>query len=390
MLLRRLQPILEARLAQVPVVVLTGPRQVGKTTLALQLAERREALYLDLESERDQARLFSAELYLEAQLDRLVILDEVHRMPGLFPLIRSLVDRARRQGRKAGFYLLLGSISPEVTRQAGESLAGRASYLELAPFDLQETGSGHEATLWLRGGFPESFLAADDEASFRWRQDFLRTYLEREIPLLGGRLPIETLRRLLTMLAHLQGELLNVSSLARNLGLNGRTVGNYLDLLSDLYLLRRLPPLEANVGKRLIRSPKLFLRDSGIVHTLLGIRDLEGLLAHPVVGGSYEGFVVENLLRLLPEGGEAFFYRTRAGAEVDLVLLLPGGKVWAVEVKRSLAPKPSRGFHEALRDLRPEAAYVVYPGEETFPLTDRVMATPLGSLLQALGTLRNR
>ena len=384
MIPRRLRSLLEERLEVSPVVVLTGPRQAGKTTLALEVGESRGALYLDLESEADRARLTAAELYLEAHLDRLVILDEVHRMPSLFPLLRSLVDRGRRRGRRKGLYLLLGSLSPEVSRQAGESLAGRASYLELAPFDLLELGPGGEETLWLRGGFPESFLALDDRVSFRWRQDFLRAYIEREIPLTGGRLPAETLRRLLTMLAHLQGELLNLSALARNLGLDGRTVARYLDLLSDLYLLRRLPPLEANLGKRLIKSPKLYLRDSGLVHALLGLADLEALLAHPVVGASYEGFALENLLRVLPEGGEAFFYRTRAGAEVDLMVVLPGGEYLAVEVKRSLAPRPSRGFHEALGDLRPRAAYLVYPGREVFPLGNGVWATPLLPLMRAL------
>ncbi|GAB5602350.1 ATP-binding protein [Thermus sp. FJN-A] len=365
-------------------VVLTGPRQAGKTTLALEVAQKREALYLDLESDSDRAKLSAPELYLEAHLGRLVILDEVHRMPGLFPLLRSLVDRARRRGLRSGLYLLLGSLSPEVSRQAGESLAGRASYLELSPFDLLEVGWEAEPFLWLRGGFPESFLAPGERESFRWRLDFLRSYVEREIPLLGGRLPAEVLRRFLTMLAHLQGERLNVSELARNLGLDGRTVNRYLDFLADLYLLRRLPPLEANVGKRLVKSPKVYLRDSGLVHALLGLKTLEDLLAHPVVGRSYEGFVVENLLRVLPEGGEAFFYRTRAGAEVDLVLLLPGGRIWAVEVKRSLDPRPSRGFHEAMKDLRPQEAFVVYPGKETFPISEGVFAAPLWAVMQRL------
>lgn len=352
--------------------------------MALEVARRREALYLDLESDRDQAKLAEPELYLEAYLDRLVILDEIHRIPKLFPLLRSLVDRARRGGRKAGLYLLLGSLSPEVSRQAGESLAGRASYLELAPLDLLEVGREAENQLWLQGGFPESFLAPGDGVSYRWRLDFLRSYVEREIPLLGGRLPAEVLRRFLTMLAHLQGEFLNTSELARNLGLDGRTVNRYLDFLVDLYLVRRLAPLEANVGKRLVKSPKLYLRDSGLVHALLGIQDLESLLAHPVVGRIYEGFVLENLLRVLPEGAQAFFYRTQVGAEVDLVLLLPGGGVWAVEVKRSLDPRPSRGFHESLKDLRPQMAFVVYPGAETFPVGEGILAAPLDEVMGRL------
>ncbi len=299
-------------------VILTGPRQAGKTTLALELGRRRIALYLDLESEAGRAKLTAAEPYLEAHLDRLVILDEVHRMPELFPLLRSLVDRARRQGRRAGLYLVLGSISPEVSRQAGESLAGRASYMELAPFDLLEVGPEAQDPYVGTGGFPESFLARSDQASLRWRRDFLRTYIERESPALGGgRLPGETLRRFLVMLAHLHGQMLNLPALARNLGVDGRTVSRYLDLLADVYLLRRLPPLEANVGKRLVKSPKIYLRDSGLVHALLGIPDLETLLSHPVVGESWEGFVLENLVRVAPEGAEPYFYRTRAGAEVE-------------------------------------------------------------------------
>ncbi|MEN2981140.1 MAG: ATP-binding protein [Thermus sp.] len=382
---RRLEPILEGRLREVPVVVLTGPRQAGKTTLALRVGERWGALYLDLESERDRAKLAEPELYLEGFLGRLVILDEVHRMPELFPVLRSLVDRARRRGLRAGLYLLLGSVSPEVSRQAGESLAGRASYLELDPLDPLEVEPGEGERLWLRGGFPESFLAPTEEASLRWRLDFLRAYVEREIPSLGGRLSGETLRRFLTMLAHLQGEIQNLSRLAASLGLDGRTVGRYLDLLADLYLLRRLPPYEANVGKRLIKSPKLYLRDSGLVHALLGLPHREALLGHPVVGASWEGFVVESLLRVLPWGAEAFFYRTRAGAEVDLVVRFPSGALWAVEAKRSLTPKPTRGFFEALRDLNPEGAFVVYPGEEAFPVAPGVEALPLRALMARLG-----
>ncbi|MDM7325044.1 MAG: ATP-binding protein [Thermus sp.] len=381
---RRLQPVLEERLHQAPVVVLTGARQVGKTTLALAVGKKLGAHYLDLESERDRAKLSAAELYLGGYLDRLVILDEVHRMPELLPLIRSLVDRARQSGRKSGLYLLLGSVSPEVSRQAGESLAGRASYLELAPLDPLEVGPGELELLWLRGGFPESFLAPSDAQSLRWRKDFLRAYMEREIPALGGRLPAETLRRLLTMLAYLQGELLHLSRLATNLGLEGRTVSRYLDHLTDLYLLRRLPPYEANVGKRLVKSPKLYLRDSGLVHALLEIPNRESLLGHPVVGASWEGFVVENLLQVAPEGAVGYFYRTHAGAEVDLLLVFPSGNLWAVEVKRSLQAKPSRGFRQALMDLKPEEAFVVYPGEEAYPLAPGITAMPLPQLMQRL------
>ncbi len=377
---RRLEPLLRQRLVERPAVVLSGPRQVGKTTLARQVGEG--AVYLDLESERDLARLSEPELYLERYLGRLVVLDEVQRMPRLFPLLRSLIDRGRQQGYRAGLYLLLGSVAPEVLRQAGESLAGRVAHLELAPLDALEVPNWER--LWLRGGFPESYLAPSEASSLRWRQDFLRTYLEREIPLYGGRLPVEALRRFWLMLAHLQGGLLNLSLLAQNLGLDTRTVGRYLDLLVDLYLLRRLPPFEANLGKRLVKRPKVYLRDSGLLHALLGLGSLEALLAHPVVGASYEGFVLENLLGVLPEGAEGFFYRTQAGAEVDLLLLFPDGRRWALEVKRSLNPSPSRGFWSALADLCPERAWVVYPGTEAFPLGQGVEAVPLPDLMRLL------
>lgn len=379
---RQLQTTLEARLRERPAVVLTGPRQAGKTTLARRVGEAWNALYLDLESDRDRGLLAEPELYLERYLDRLVILDEAHRMPQLFPLLRSLIDRARLAGRQQGLYLLLGSVSPEVSRQAGESLAGRASYLELGPFGVLEVPD--EERLWLRGGFPESYLAPGEPQSLRWRQDFIRAYLERELPLYGARLPTETLRRLWVMLAHLQGGLLNLARLAGSLGLDGRTVSRYLDLLADLLLLRRLMPYEANVGKRLTRSPKLYLRDSGLVHALLGIDSLEGLLSHPVAGSSYEGFVIENLLQALPEGAQGYFYRTRAGAEVDLLLEFPRGQRWAIEVKRSLNPRPSRGFHSALADLQPERAFVVYPGRETVPLGGNLEARPLHLMAQLL------
>lgn len=385
MITRRLQATLEARLRERPAVVLTGSRQVGKTTLAQALGTDWHALYLDLESERDRGRLAEPELYLERYLDRLVILDEVHRMPQLFPLLRGLIDRGRQAGRRHGLYLLLGSVSPEVSRQAGQSLAGRASYLELTPFGVSEVAE--EERLWLRGGFPESYLAASDRQSLHWRQDFIRTYLERELSLYGARLPVETQRRLWTMLAHVQGELLNLSRLAGSLGLDGRTVARYLDLLSDLYLLRRLPPYEANLGKRLIRSPKLYLRDSGLVHVLLGLEHLEALLGHPVVGASYEGFVLENLLQALPEGVQAFFYRTRAGAEIDLLLERSAGERWAIEVKRSLNPRPSRGFYSALADLKPARALVVYPGHEKLPLGEGLEAWPLAGMAGELAGL---
>ncbi len=382
---------MEAKLDQlidtVPAVVLIGPRQVGKTTLALDIAARRPALYLDLESDADRARLSEPDLYLSANADKLVILDEVHRAPGLFQTLRGLIDRGRRQGFRTGRFMLLGSASVDLLRQSGESLAGRVAYEELAPFDALEVGSDDTDQLWLRGGFPDSFLADSDRASARWRGDFIRTYLERDVPMLGPRIPAETLRRFWTMLAHRQSSLLNAADFARSLGVDGKTVATYLDLLVDLLLVRRLPPWSANIGKRLVKSPRIYVRDSGIAHALLGIRDLDGLLGHPVAGASWEGFVIESLVAAAPDGTEPYFFRTAAGAEIDLLLLLPGGKLWAIEIKRSLAPKVDRGFHVACADLQPERRFVLYPGSARFALASEIEAVPLRGLAQDLLTL---
>jgi hypothetical protein len=358
---------------------------VGKTTLALVEAEGLGALYLDLESERDLAKLQEPELYLTDHLGALVILDEVHRTPGLFPVLRGMIDRARRAGHRHGLYLLLGSASLHLLRQSGETLAGRASYLELAPLSLLELPSdAPRDCLWVRGGFPESFLAAAEGQSLRWRQDFIRSYLERDIPQLGPRIAAETLRRFWTMLAHHQGGTLNVAQLARNVGVDARTAAGYVDLLVDLLLVRRLPSWQANVGKRLVKSPKVYVRDSGLVHALLGIPDKEALLGHPVVGASWEGFVIENLLGACPLGVTGYFYRTSGGAEVDLLLVWPGGALWAIEIKRSTAPRVERGFRVSCEDLSPERRFVVYPGDESFPVGGNVTAVSVEELATIL------
>jgi hypothetical protein len=383
---RRILPILRQRLNDAAAVVLLGPRQTGKTTLALALAKERDVLYLDLESEQDRAKLAEPELYLADHLGKLVVLDEVHRAPGLFPVLRGPIDRARREGRGRGLYLLLGSASLDLLRQAGETLAGRVSYLELEPFDALEVGASAADLdrLWLRGGFPESFLAGSDAKSQRWRADFIRSYLERDVPQFGPRIPAERLRRFWTMLAHHQAGMLNIAQLARNLGVDAKTAAGYVDLLSDLLLVRRLPAWHANVGKRLVRSPKVFVRDSGLVHALLGIGDKEELLSHPVVGASWEGFVVETLLAVAPGRVQGYFYRTGGGAEIDLLLSFPGGRLWAVEVKRSLSPRADRGFHVACEDLAPARRVVVYPGEDAYPLGAGIEAMPLKALAREL------
>ncbi|MCL4474570.1 MAG: ATP-binding protein [Actinobacteria bacterium] len=392
---RRLLTTLKQRLREAPAVVLLGPRQVGKTTLALSLGKKDRAVYLDLESERDLARLAEPEMYLADHLARLVILDEIHRTPGLFPVLRGLIDRARREGKRNGLYLLLGSASLDLLKQSGETLAGRVSYLELSPFDVLETSTNEKKAvassrdrLWLRGGFPDSYLAADDAVSLRWRQDFIRTYLERDIPQFGPRIAAETLRRFWTMLAHGQGGQLNIAQLARSIGVDAKTAASYIDLLVDLLLVRRLPTWRTNAGKRLVKAPKVFVRDSGLVHALLGITDRDALLSHPVVGASWEGFVIENLLAVAPDGVEGFFYRASGGAEIDLLLNFPDGRLWAIEVKRSLAPRVERGFHSACSDLEPARKFVVYPGTETYPLGDDIQAISLPSLARQLNKIK--
>lgn len=380
MIARRIAPRVAALLDQMPAVVLIGPRQVGKTTLALALAEDRAAVYLDLESERDRARLAEPELYLADHTDELVVLDEIQRTPGIFESLRGAIDKGRREGKGNGRFLLLGPAGIDLLAQSGETLAGRTALVELEPFDITEVGGGELDRLWVRGGFPESFFADDDEASLRWRRDFVRTYLERDLPQLGPRIPAETLRRFWTMLAHQQGGLLNVAQLARGLGVTGATASHYLDLMVDLLLVRRLPPRLGNVGKRLVRSPKVYIRDSGLVHSLLGLLDKEAVLGHPVAGASWEGLVIGNLLAVTEDRAEASFYRTSGGAEVDLVLGWPDGREWAIEVKRSLSPKLERGMRSALEDIKPERSYIVYPGEDRYRVGTDTWVTDLASL----------
>jgi uncharacterized protein len=371
-----------------PAVGLLGPRQVGKTTLALEIGAQRPSIYLDLESETDRARLADPEQYFSDHEDELVILDEVHRMPGLFQSLRGVIDRGRRRDKKTNRFLLLGSAAIDLLKQSGETLAGRISYLELGPFDALEIPAGDLDALWVRGGFPSSFLAADDALSLKWRQDFIRTYLERDIPQFGPRIPAETLRRFWTMLAHNQTELLNAANIARGLGVDGKTVASYLDLLVDLLLVRRLPAWHRNDGKRLVKSPKIYVRDSGIAHALLGIRNKDDLLGHPVVGQTWESFVIETLLATAPEGTDASFYRTSTGAEIDLVLKLPNRQLWAIEIKRSSAPKLGKGFHSAAADLKPQKQFVVYAGTERFSLGQKVEAIGLAALAAELQAIK--
>lgn len=371
-----------------PAVALLGCRQVGKTTLAFEVSKHlsKQVLYLDLESEQDRAKLAQPELYLKAHQDKLVILDEVHRAPNLFPVLRGLIDSARRDGRQAGLYLLLGSASLDLLKQAGETLAGRISYLSLNPFNILEVESKQLQRLWVRGGFPDSFLAKSDNLSVRCRQDFIRSYLERDIPQFAPRISTETLRRFWGMLAHHQGELLNSAQLARNLGIDNKTAANYLDLLIDLLLVRRLLPWHANTGKRLTKAPKVYVRDSGIIHALLQIADEESLLSHPVLGKSWECFVIENILNIAPNNVQGYFYRSSGGAEIDLILVWPNQDLWAIEIKRSLTPKLERGFYSACDDLQPVRKYVVYAGDEQYPIANDIEAISLTGICRLLAS----
>lgn len=368
-------------------MALIGPRQVGKTTLALDIAGESGALYLDLEAREERAKLADPVLFLRPHEDRLVILDEVHRVPELFSELRGLIDQGRRRGRRTGRFLILGSASVDLLRQSGESLAGRIEYVELNPLSVLEAGGGDDSLnlLWVRGGFPDSFLAQDNDDSFAFRRNFIRTYIERDMQQFGWQIPAETLERLWTMLAHGQGTLLNTSKLASGLSISARTVTGYIDLLAGLLLVRRLQPFYVNVRKRLVKSPKIYVRDSGIVHALLGVMDYDSLAGHPVVGASWEGFVIENLLSVAPVGTRASFYRTSAGAEVDLVLELPGRRdPWAIEIKRGLSGALGKGFRNAVEDIKPERSFVVTAGSDRYPVAKDVEAIGLREMASVL------
>lgn len=387
MLKRLLTPTIKSSLETTPAVAILGSRQIGKTTLAFELAQTRDSVYLDLESPDDLAKLDEPTAYLEAQAGKLVVLDEIQRKPELFKILRGVIDKGRRQGNGNGQFLILGSASLELLQQSAESLAGRIAYHELAGLTPLETSAKNITqldSLWLRGGFPESYLAASDEMSVTWRDNFIRTYLERDIPQLGPRIPATTLRRLWTMLAHLQATTINVSKLANNLDVSHMTAKRYIDLLADLLLIRRLQPWYQNQGKRLVKSSKIYLRDSGLLHKLLNIDTFDELLEHPIVGSSWEGLVIENLLNVLPQSSEAYFYRTNAGAEIDLILQLPKQECWAIEVKRTTAPKVERGFHEACTDINPTRKFLVYNGEEQYPLANDIEAISLPKLQELL------
>ncbi|MBP9692392.1 MAG: ATP-binding protein [Alphaproteobacteria bacterium] len=389
MITRNAFHIVNEALSRQAAVALIGPRQIGKTTLSLTISENVPSLYLDLESFEDRAKLVDPAFFLRNYEDRLVILDEIHRVPELFQTLRGLIDEGRRRGRRNGRFLILGSASMDLLRQSSESLAGRISYVDMGPFNILEIMFNEYSplNLWVRGGFPDSYLAENDDQSFLWRKDFIRSYLERDVALFGPRVPAETLERLWIMLAHCQGTLLNASRLASSLMISAQTTTRYIDLLVDLLLVRRLRPFHQNVGKRLVKSPKIYVRDSGIVHVLLGIKDYNALAGHPVVGASWEGYVIENLLTTAPTNTVASFYRTSAGAEIDLVLEIPGHGLWAIEIKQGLTPKPKKGFYLACEDLKPDRRFCVYSGKEKYFMNPDIEAINLEDLATILSSL---
>ncbi len=386
MISRHLQAIIFERLKHVPAVAMIGPRQSGKTTLALEVGKLKKAgsIYLDLESPSDRRKLNDPLAYLGSQRGKLVILDEIHRMPEIFSVLRGEIDARRRAGEKAGQFLILGSAAIELLRQTSESLAGRIEFVELTPFLPQEVIPSVDASLdslWLRGGFPASFLAADDAESRRWRDTFIRSYLERDIPQFGIRVPAETLERFWTMLAHSHGNLLNAQRLAQSLGTSWHTAGHYLDLMSDLLLMRRLQPWSANTGKRLVKSPKIYLRDSGLLHALLNLTTLDDVLGHPVAGASWEGFAIEALIAAARAGTKAYFYRSSNGNEIDLVLEYSPTRRWAIEIKKSRSPSIERGFYSACDDIKAKRRIVVYSGSESYKEANGVTLMPLVTAL---------
>ena len=385
MLERWITQRLHNSIAQFSAVALLGARQVGKTTLAKAISREQSSLYLDLEAPEDLLKLSDPGSYLSSNSDKLIILDEIQRAPDLFMVLRGIIDKNREQGRKNGQFLFLGSASMELMRQSSESLAGRINYIEMSGVNALEIGAGNNnlKNLWSRGGFPDSYLANDDLA-MEWLESLIRTYLERDIPQMGFRIPANRLRRLWTMMAHNQGESANFSKLGSNLEIDAKTASHYIDIFVDLLLVRRLQPWHANVKKRLVKSPRFYIRDSGVLHRLLGINNYDALLSNPVLGKSWEGFVIENIHSVLPKLAETYYYRTAAGAEIDLVIKLSSSEIWAVEIKYGKAPKPGKHFSQTCEDIGATEKFIVYSGEEEFTVGNGVTVISLQGLMEKL------
>ncbi len=394
MILKRvLEPKVLQSLRLNPAVVILGPRQVGKTTLALSVAKKRSSLYLDLENPEDLQKLMSPRHYLSLHADKLIILDEVQAFPQLFASLRGLIDAQIRKKKPNGQFLLLGSASNQLLNQSTQSLAGRVHYTELTgflPFEVEKRRGPTLQNLWVRGGFPKSYLTKSAQDSMVWRQNFIRTYVEKDIPALGPRVPAATLMQLWRMLAHLQAQLLNVSQLANALGISSVSVRRYLDLMEDLFLIRQLKPWHGNFKKRLVKAPKIYIRDSGILHALLQIPNYESLLGHPVLGSSWEGFVVEKLLSVLPPFAQAHFYRNASGAKIDLLIEWGIKSYWGIEIKASHTPKVGKGFHIACKDLKVKRKFVVYPGDTRFFLEADTQALSLPQIIKTITNLKNQ
>jgi hypothetical protein len=372
---------IKQKLQNMPGVVILGPRQSGKSTLAKAIiSEIRGAVYLDLERPSDVSKLRDPEAFFGFHSDKLICLDEIQRVPELFPVLRSVIDERKRNGQ----FIILGSTSPDLMRQSSETLAGRISFFELTPFVLKEVSEDHDSKtlrrLWLRGGFPRSYLASNEKVSFEWRLDFIRTFLERDIPQLGFRTPAKTLERFWRICSHLHGQLLNSSKLGESMGVSHHTVRSYVDMLEQTFVLRVLQPFESNLKKRMIKSPKIYIRDSGILHALLSIENYNDLLGHPVYGASWEGFIIENILALLPDW-TASFYRTSSGSEIDLILE-KGKKRVAIECKGSTSPSLNRGFWNAVREIKFQEVWVVAPVKEAYPIEKGVVVAPLNQLIE--------
>jgi uncharacterized protein len=400
MIRRKALELIKYRLANFSSVALTGPRQIGKTTIARMIASEMgdRARYLDLENPADRLQLTDPNEYFTANAEKLIVLDEIQRTPEIFQVLRGEIDARRRMGGKGGKFLLLGSASMDLLRQSSESLAGRISYVELgplSPFEVQQNWAELDASkqkskidsLWLKGGFPESYLAQDDGISLQWRNDFITTYLDRDIPQFGIQAATDQIGLFWRMLAHDQGGIFNAQRYAGSLGLSGHTIARYLDMMEKLLLVRALRPWSINTGKRLVKSPRPFVRDSGVLHALLGISSMDALRGHPVIGKSWEGFVIEQLIGVCEGNVRPYFYRTGAGAEADLVLEFAHGRCWAIEIKHSTTPTLDRGFHNAADDLKAERRILVHRGEATFPMGNGVEAMPLMAAMEQVSAV---
>lgn len=382
MIERKLTPRILENLTYFPVVGIIGPRQVGKTTLAKQLQKQlsRPSIYLDLELDDDISRLQNAQAYLQSHQDKCVIIDEIQLMPRLFALLRALIDQERVPAR----FLILGSASPSIIRQSSETLAGRIAYSELTPLSLTEaqTANIDFKEHWFKGGFPSALLAPNDGISREWLRNFVNTFMEKDLKAMGYEISIQTMSKLYRMLAHVHGQLLNVSALSASLGVSQPTVNKYLDLLEGGFLIHRLQPYFINIGKRLIKSPKIYFRDTGILHQLAGIANFEALQGHPIIGASWEGYVIEQIRRVAGEAWQYYFYRTQVGAETDVVLISPNGKITCIEIKYSLNPSLTKGFYQSIHDVKPHFQYVIIPTGMPYFLNDHLKVCSLNEFLE--------